>query len=547
MRPAMQRPASAPLVPNYPNRLGSTLLTAKPQLLITPKKKKGKRDDCEIRLRYQENGPIWYSNRLGTIGINNLKNYPKRRSRKTWTDRSWVVRPYMKGTTSSTAAYIPEPNDPEIDEAFAEWLVLYEKEEAKRQEEEVARAVRRKEKEIRRSKERNPRSLVGQEQAWRGGGGGTPQRGEVGMGDFLRKPPPVDLRPAGYGPHQEWVPPDTVDPGGGFGHHMGGPHPSFHMQQFTAHELLQKARRQAALAAECVAPLAVGSQGPPDFAALKQELHQQLHGAEPEEDPEEIFSWIMANIRQKANAAAKRKPGQALDLQAVFAEYDEDGSGTIDKEELAAVLKQLEVQVDEATLETVFRYFDKDGAGVEYGEFAYAFYNQDSVVKSQGSVRMRSPAFRWLEKTRGAEGQAMAATSPTGMTKQDFAMLTHEADYFCAMGWFSHAVKRYTDALPHCPLESAARSLVLANRSAAFEGLLDYESALDDAHASMAEHGKGFVGHLAEGNALTGLRYFEQAVVAYRRALTRAPGHPEIQLKYERVLYMARGKKYGTC
>ena len=111
----MQRPASAPLVPNYPNRLGSTLLTAKPQLLITPKKKKGKRDDCEIRLRYQENGPIWYvgpntllaysyshccrhrySNRLGTIGINNLKNYPKRRSRKTWTDRSWVVRPYMK-------------------------------------------------------------------------------------------------------------------------------------------------------------------------------------------------------------------------------------------------------------------------------------------------------------------------------------------------------------------------------------------------------------------------------------------------------------------
>ena len=40
---------------------------------------------------------------------------------------------------------------------------------------------------------------VRQEQGWRGGGGGGPQRSE----GFSRVAPSIDTRPAGYSPHEE--------------------------------------------------------------------------------------------------------------------------------------------------------------------------------------------------------------------------------------------------------------------------------------------------------------------------------------------------------
>ena len=62
---------------------------------------------------------------------------------------------------------------------------------------------------------------------------------------------------------------------------------------------------------------------------------------------------------------------------AVFAEFDEDGSGTIDQDELRAVLIKLGVQLDSKKLETVFRYFDKDGLTFDPTRNANAKGNTD--------------------------------------------------------------------------------------------------------------------------------------------------------------------------
>ena len=102
----------------------------------------------------------------------------------------------------------------------------------------------------------------------------------------------------------------------------------------------------------------------------------------------------------KATNAASAKKGNrrgSLDLRAVFSEFDRDGSGTIDKEELGGVLDRLGVKIDDRELDTVFRYFDKDGAGCEYAEFQYAYFNKKTVTKTKGARNicqtMRQPLF----------------------------------------------------------------------------------------------------------------------------------------------------------
>jgi len=81
------------------------------------------------------------------------------------------------------------------------------------------------------------------------------------------------------------------------------------------------------------------------------------------EDPEEVFKKIMADIRQKATEEARRKHAGGVDLRSVFLEFDEDHSGAIDRDEFRGMLRKLGVVLNEDTLDTVFRYFDKDGAG----------------------------------------------------------------------------------------------------------------------------------------------------------------------------------------
>ena len=133
-----------------------------------------------------------------------------------------------------------------------------------------------------------------------------------------------------------------------------------------------------------------------------------------------------------------------------------------------------------------------------------------------------------------------------GMTKEDLKDATREADYYRAMGWFNRAVRLYTEVIPRCPPRSVILAEILAKRSAAYDGLLDYESALEDANASIAAHGRSHHGHLAAGNALCGLQFYDKATRHFKQGLHRCPGHRELLDKYEFYKCSARSKVYGV-
>jgi len=105
------------------------------------------------------------------------------------------------------------------------------------------------------------------------------------------------------------------------------------------------------------------------------------------------------------------------------------------------------------------------------------------------------------------------------MSKEEFQDQTREGDYYRSMGWFEKAVKLYTDVVPRCPANSVLLAEVLAKRSTAFEGMLDYESAEEDALASIAAHNKSHHGYEACGDALCGLRYYHKAFHYYSQVL----------------------------
>ena len=67
------------------------------------------------------------------------------------------------------------------------------------------------------------------------------------------------------------------------------------------------------------------------------------------------------------------------DLKKVFGEYDADGSGDIDKEEMMNALDSMGVVLTEEALTVLFKAFDKNGNSCDYNEFCDAFFDRKSI------------------------------------------------------------------------------------------------------------------------------------------------------------------------
>lgn len=141
---------------------------------------------------------------------------------------------------------------------------------------------------------------------------------------------------------------------------------------------------------------------------------------EEEERARELFHAAMEKIRQAAYGPDHTGPRRDmdLDLKSVFEAMDKDKDRMVSKEELARYLHSEgalegltdkkegeeegnETAQDEDTVEgglhagltaeelqAVFEYFDRDGGGCDFGEFAYTFYNRRQMAKRVESRRI---------------------------------------------------------------------------------------------------------------------------------------------------------------
>ena len=82
---------------------------------------------------------------------------------------------------------------------------------------------------------------------------------------------------------------------------------------------------------------------------------------------------LCAQVMQKIRTLAFAKGGSSVDVKAVFDEFDADGSGEIDELEFRMAMISLGVQLSDEECDVVFRFFDRDGGGVEFAEFQAAF------------------------------------------------------------------------------------------------------------------------------------------------------------------------------
>ena len=58
------------------------------------------------------------------------------------------------------------------------------------------------------------------------------------------------------------------------------------------------------------------------------------------------------------------------DLENYFKQFDKDNSGSIDKEELGLLLKELKINLEDEVLEAFIQSVDEDGSGkIEFAEF----------------------------------------------------------------------------------------------------------------------------------------------------------------------------------
>eukprot|EP00656_Telonema_subtile_P013673 TRINITY_DN16945_c0_g1_i1.p1 TRINITY_DN16945_c0_g1~~TRINITY_DN16945_c0_g1_i1.p1 ORF type:complete len:569 (-),score=128.44 TRINITY_DN16945_c0_g1_i1:232-1938(-) len=99
---------------------------------------------------------------------------------------------------------------------------------------------------------------------------------------------------------------------------------------------------------------------------------------------------MLQSVMQKISETFAEGPD--IDLKAAFEEFDQDGGGTIDQAELKAALVNLGIVLSDAELQLIMRHFDKDGRGIEYGEFAWTYYNRRTLGKAGGGGMQKREA-----------------------------------------------------------------------------------------------------------------------------------------------------------
>jgi len=97
-----------------------------------------------------------------------------------------------------------------------------------------------------------------------------------------------------------------------------------------------------------------------------------------------VFQRAMDKIREHATKQGKQR---LVDLAPVFEHFDRSGDGIISYDELLEALRSIGVELSNEEYEVVYYFFDRDGGGVDYGEFSWVFYNRRLVESALGQTK----------------------------------------------------------------------------------------------------------------------------------------------------------------
>jgi len=128
------------------------------------------------------------------------------------------------------------------------------------------------------------------------------------------------------------------------------------------------------------------------------------------------FLKTMEKIRNTALDHA-RKNNRKFSLKRIFKDMDLDDNGTVDEYEFKTALEQMGVSLEQREFNAVWRFFDRDGGGVQYQEFVWDFYNRRALVA--GSARAEKLGHSLTHQTR-AERLEEDARVPEG-TRHEYA------------------------------------------------------------------------------------------------------------------------------
>ena len=86
----------------------------------------------------------------------------------------------------------------------------------------------------------------------------------------------------------------------------------------------------------------------------------------------------------------------------MFADIDDDNSGTIDKQEMAKALKVLRIDVSSREIDDLFRRFDTDGDGrMGYTEYlAFLGFNKDAARRGSILIERKSELQSLVDRIR---------------------------------------------------------------------------------------------------------------------------------------------------
>jgi Ca2+-binding EF-hand superfamily protein len=111
------------------------------------------------------------------------------------------------------------------------------------------------------------------------------------------------------------------------------------------------------------------------------DMHGRMH---PKDDEAAVRSAGALHVAMKrVMGVTERLAAQGLDLNAPFREIDEDGTGTLNREELKAGLNKLGCRLSQGQFAALWDHFDPDGDGeVQYVEFIFGFFDNKNVLKN---------------------------------------------------------------------------------------------------------------------------------------------------------------------